>query len=1044
MISTLSEADKRAVSHALKAAYARGLEQGHADACRLLPLEAETPLKFAAEPTAATPALRTRIKGGHEEAVNAFFNKHFPGHSHEDIARATGAIDGSTTVFHRDPLGNIVSNTDHPNLQLTRKFVADGDGVTLNMHNQEATGELLGQGHRRFNATVEAARKIGLKKFVAPMASGSAKAQQEHKKAVAAGTATEADAPSNGYHTWFRYGFNGPMLPEQFKLLSPEWQAKMEAAPGPHDFHKLYGLGGGDHWRDDVGTTSVRATFDLGDNSPHLQRFRRYYDEREANGGKRLSQPSGGVARPQGGSHGGERASSARTGSGGEGTGATGKDGTAVSAAADPEDGGTDAPAAPDSAGESAVFTNPTAAAANALAGRLRRAGLVKTDDRISRALRGVKKFRRHRYSAQLPAHPLVAGFRIEHALRHLTTDPVASQTTRLLAKSVLHPVAVPQDGLSDSDVLTESLHKLHDSLRDDDHPMAEEYDWAKASHALYLDDAVQHAAATVRPEYFWHPDPQTAHAAALQHFAQLLTPSVGARRGNVPDLTKEALDRVLVDTEEPHAEVLKSVHRLLLRHSDSRWPFEHQQSLIRKAALKPTDSKDPHVAASRYRRLREQLAKYRSDALATTFNTEFGKVADRLHQKHGVADIDSFKADPWSQLLRATRGDTDAASDAATHLLYGSNGVGAIETNHKPGEPLKRFLSPFYVRGTVERVQGITKARSRGEITFTDAAARNTATPNDDHGLGDDDSSRDLRTEPKIKPAVEPRYKPRRSFDELVSQFRSVVSKGANKRSLLTGLNITTGMLNRLIAATGAVTAKEQATKVHGRRTLEVVRLPEKFARDGADFVAALRRVRSRQQQTLRQLAVAIHKKLKLSPATVRDAIHDGPLHATATVAQSIWHPDSDHVKLAAAWLGLQTQTPSLTVFTVGEGADAVHRISVSGSGERLRATLDRLGLPQRTLLPTDRGYDVLLFDPGSELKSKAQALARVTGGVISTVTGTGEVIGGGDGPTADSSARRSYRAIITKAEQGDGRQQQVQPAPQPSTTPAATAVRG
>ena len=73
-------------------------------------------------------------------------------------------------------------------------------------------------------------------------------------------------------------------------------------------------------------------------------------------------------------------------------------------------------------------------------------------------------------------------------------------------------------------------------------------------------------------------------------------------------------------------------------------------------------------------------------DPYRETVNAEFNRVADELHAKHGVADLDEFKSrDHYGAVLRAVKGDESVAADTVTNLLYG----GQLERRHRPGDRL-------------------------------------------------------------------------------------------------------------------------------------------------------------------------------------------------------------------------------------------------------------------------------------------------------------------------------------------------------------------
>jgi len=189
-----------------------------------------------------------------------------------------------------------------------------------------------------------------------------------------------------------------------------------------------------------------------------------------------------------------------------------------------------------------------------------------------------------------------------------------------------------------------------------------------------------------------------------------------------------------------------------------------------------------------------------------------------------------------------------------------------------------------------------------------------------------------------------------------------------------------------------------------------------------GINFRSALERLNSTFGKTLRELAIKIHNKLKLTPSKVRKAIHETKAGSLANTVQSIFHDDPDKVTSAAAHYGLLTETPSVVIFRTGEGPDSIHHMQVNGSGDKLRARLSAAGLHQRNLIPTKNGYNVIIYDPESKNKEHVHKFANSLGTKVTTKTGISEIIGDGDSPLkADKKARRNYRAIINEeSEQG------------------------
>lgn len=199
--------------------------------------------------------------------------------------------------------------------------------------------------------------------------------------------------------------------------------------------------------------------------------------------------------------------------------------------------------------------------------------------------------------------------------------------------------------------------------------------------------------------------------------------------------------------------------------------------------------------------------------------------------------------------------------------------------------------------------------------------------------------------------------------------------------------------------------------------------------------FKTALRRLRSRTQQTRRQIAAEVLRRVGLEPATVRDALRDAPHEADAGLAQAIYHDGNpDQIHAAAAWTGLLTRDHSMLAFHVEDGGpDSLYKFSLSGGGDDARKTLDAFQVTQRVLLPSQAGMDVLVFDAGRRLRNHVSALAEHLGTQVSESEGTGLMIGSPSGDAAQ--AREHYRTLIKRFESGRD-----QPPNVPDAVPAGT----
>jgi hypothetical protein len=124
-------------------------------------------------------------------------------------------------------------------------------------------------------------------------------------------------------------------------------------------------------------------------------------------------------------------------------------------------------------------------------------------DSRIE-PFKGSRLARPRKYAkidSHTPVHPLVEGFPIAHALRHLANDPKNSSNVRDLAALALtgkakHEPAPRPEGHP------EALWALHDALRDEGHPAAEWYNWMSAGDKLIKDRKVHEAMRRVAHEH--------------------------------------------------------------------------------------------------------------------------------------------------------------------------------------------------------------------------------------------------------------------------------------------------------------------------------------------------------------------------------------------------------------------------------------------------------------------------------------------------------------------------------------------------------------
>jgi hypothetical protein len=415
------------------------------------------------------------------------------------------------------------------------------------------------------------------------------------------------------------------------------------------------------------------------------------------------------------------------------------------------------------------------------------------------------------------------------------------------------------------------------------------------------------------------------------------------------------------------------------------------------------------------------------SNELTEAYNKQFRDLADRLHAKHGVGDLESFKANPFQKLLIASNGNLDTASDVANHLLY----EGVIERRHKPGQNLKTFLSGNFVRLNKDEATGDRREKQRGTKLFTDIQHLFPEQATVD--FAEDKAVRGF-TKAETPSAVKKAQadKNRKTFLTKMNNL-SIEELGNKLLTILkdkpgsTATELAKGKLRvpvaKIMEAANKVGVKQVVTpppKRGGQKSTKLYH-PDHYSRSkpGADFLSALRRLRSGVQEALRKVADSIHRKLKVTPAETIDTIHDRVEASTVNTIQQIQHNDPKKARVAAAWYGLQTQSPSLVVFFPGEGTDLIHKLQVTGSGEGIRIALNNHGLHQRLITPNKTGFEITLFDRNGKNLQLVKKFALTHGSPVKSIQGNGEVIGKGKDITADDKARANYRSIIRKYEQ-------------------------
>lgn len=181
--------------------------------------------------------------------------------------------------------------------------------------------------------------------------------------------------------------------------------------------------------------------------------------------------------------------------------------------------------------------------------------------------------------------------------------------------------------------------------------------------------------------------------------------------------------------------------------------------------------------------------------------------------------------------------------------------------------------------------------------------------------------------------------------------------------------------------------------------------------------------------------------KRLELARAVLREAglrgkvasvLAHGASGSRPSVAVTLAHTSGDqHALYAAAWIGLMTQQPSVTVFHPGEGEDTLHVVQSPHPVAHVSDYLRKIGVRQFVTEPSGTGTKAYMINPDQD----HALITRGLDGSHSSYDGRADRIGAGSGAgpaagggsagtsTADAAAARAgYRTVIRDAERAAG----------------------
>lgn len=174
------------------------------------------------------------------------------------------------------------------------------------------------------------------------------------------------------------------------------------------------------------------------------------------------------------------------------------------------------------------------------------------------------------KFNNSTPAHPLLSGFPLEFALRHVANNPISSDHAKNLAVAVLKGH-------------TEGLWGLHDELQETNHPILKAgYKWLNAADKLHLDKhtytalneaAERHRASQPHAEhridssrYQWHYTTERQAQLAIQGLNAHPGSVLGQHYQNVVDRVKQLSPHS--QNEDVRESLRRHAHRALMESS--------------------------------------------------------------------------------------------------------------------------------------------------------------------------------------------------------------------------------------------------------------------------------------------------------------------------------------------------------------------------------------------------------------------------------------------------------------------------------------------
>lgn len=654
------------------------------------------------------------------------------------------------------------------------------------------------------------------------------------------------------------------------------------------------------------------------------------------------------------------------------------------------------------------------------IAARILRAGVMPPPTDPKTGKRRVLKFTRgtlpRKYAkvdGHVQAHPLVAGFPVEEALRHLANDPKNTEAIRAISKTAL----TGKDINGDPADVSASLWSLHDALHEAGHHMAEgHYNWMSAADKVNT-DAITHEAFRREAERWRQEDDNPVITGGRA--AWLYSPEWAAHHINRARRAETSPDYGY-GPDSPEAQALKRVREYVKKNKKDIPPEQIEESIKRHAYRARLRYLRTHVGVEGYHR--DHTLRPLDEPRSRSSAERFGDNRNHAYDEEKAA---RYKRKPKRYArIPGEAIHPDVMALAVESLTHPHNEeivrafIDRLQEEHPEagiGESLSNWINSEASR-TYDPDRRISS-----DLNWLNRTRHYPTTQTNDRieihptwQLPGDGSWEELH-------ATVPRY----IRDDETGQWERVINRpeGERRGRLVRRKRISPEQLAREVASHGLDNLAHAVVGSHyfspgggGRPGGKKYSRPRRYLKPRNDFIDALRRIRSSNQQALHKTATQLADKLGLQPTKILNALHDTPHGSTPGIAQAIYGPAvPEAVHQAAAWIGLTANSPGVAVFHFREqGPDSIHRVRHVGSGMELRARLDRFGLRERVLIPHKKGFDVLIPDKGSRMAPAVEQFAEATKSVPETSRGFIAAVGSPD----RSAARDKYRGEVVKGE--------------------------